>query len=179
MENSDEILNELKEVASRPDLFSRKDPYAPPAGYFQHLPETILLNLQNPAASEKSEADAQKRSSEEIPGATPLLFSRKMLRYGIAASTIGILVLVGWWYFLFPSLQKNGTIAVQDKELIQDMQPISEAEITSYIESGAAPALYGSTAAPAEVKDEDIRLMLADLSEWELRNYLEDEGAAN
>jgi hypothetical protein len=126
--------------------------YEVPAGYFEQLPGQVLnaIKAQQPAK------------------VVSMSFTRRVLRYAAAAVVAGLIITAGWLY-----LGKGGKITpVPPAELAS----ISDEMLEKYLENQtAAPAETAIATTPAvdEIDANDMKDMLADVTDEDLQQYLE------
>jgi hypothetical protein len=202
MTTREDILNELREITVVADQLSPKTPYEVPQGYFDDLAASILIRIK---AEEASTPDAELRvlspllaqldkrmpftvpenyfntlSSPVIPQAEKAVsgkvisvsFTKRILRYGIAAAVAGIIAVSTWF------LIKTPDAAISQASVAQEVQKMSDAEMNDYIEGNSVASVYQNTPATSEITPEDVKYMLADISDEELQHYVEQDNAA-
>ncbi len=201
-----EILNELKELTIIADRLSTEMPYRLPEGYFDHLAPDILRRVKAEAAASAGQelellsplmakldkkapftvpegyfSELPANSLRHIKGAPEakvvrIPFFTKAARYGIAAAVAGIIAAGAWLLVKTPSpTTGNSVTATQDvQKKVQDM---SDTEMKAYLEGSTANIIVYQNTAPAEIKPEDTKYMLADVSDEELQHYVEQDDA--
>jgi len=134
----------------------KSTPYSVPAGYFDQAPEI----------------------PEELPSTAKLVRfpALRVFRYAAAAAIIAVILSVGY-FFLNDSTGAGKPLARQtdstaEQQVIQNIGTISDTEIAGFIDGYPAQPLAELAAAPAEINSEDISLILADVSDQELENYV-------
>ncbi len=147
-----------------------KQVYDVPAGYFENLPGIVL-----------EKARAQKPARVVKMNAT-----RRVVRYAVAAVIAGGLILSGWFYL---GNSKGGTPAVDSTGMLADiphpiadsLNNISEEGLQNYLENqndATADAPIANNV-DNDIKPSDMKAMLADVSDDELQQYLEQYGNGN
>jgi hypothetical protein len=130
-----------------------KNVYSAPAGYFESLPAKLLKRVS---------ADQGGRVVQSN-------FSRRIFRYAAAAVVAGIMLVVGFFTF-----NNNGGQAqlASAKNLEEKVAQTSDEDILTYLSTQPAPlADVQLMATEAEIKDDAILEMLADVSDEELQQY--------
>lgn len=156
MTNREEILNELRDLAPELAKVSPKNPYKVPEGYFEGLVPNIPK--QEPAKVVKAS------------------FSKRITRYA-AAAVIAAVIGVGAWLFMKQPGNLNTNTAQTENniigdELLQDVAAISDSEIVNYVENIPNSFAIENTNAVAEIKEDYVTLMLANVSDEELEKYV-------
>ncbi len=146
----------------------KKMPFTMPEGYFERLPHTIAR---------------QNRGTGKL-----VRLSRQTgLRIAVAAAAAVLIIGGVWMYSGEPAVtgpqivartddSANGSDLAERPDLLRYMQFVSDAEIIQYVEPGPAPAEAASGVTennPAmSIGEEDLSLLLADISDQELESYL-------
>jgi hypothetical protein len=163
LENAASAKEELEVISPFLSGLSKKMPFTTPEGYFDTLAPGI-------------------RSSEEDgrePAVVVRMFQpRRTFRLAVAAVTIGIIGIAAWLFMREPSAPQYATktdIEVQ-KELKNKVGEISENELANFVESNTNITFTDSTSM-VEIGEEDVKLMLADISDRELERYLDQHSA--
>lgn len=177
----------------------KKMPFAAPTGYFNELPENVIAGAQaiefvngtlenlSPAMAglkyinvyEAPEgyfenlSDNMLKAVKQQPVAgkvVSLSIGKRLVRYAAAAAVIGIVAIAGWLF-----VKQSGDTANPDMELQAKLKSFeNDSEIVNYVENTAAVAEMNSTNT-VDIKGEDIKDMLADVSDEELQHYLESQ----
>jgi hypothetical protein len=141
---------ELENLSPLMSSLKDKQVYEAPAGYFDQLPQQILQKVKSQPAKVVS-----------------MNFTRKVVRYAAAAVVAGLVVAAAWLY------TGNGT----DEGSLVGIEQISDEGLESYIENqnSVNPAETTVLAANtnAEIDEEDMKDMLADVSDEELQKYVD------
>jgi len=155
MEPGSDILNKLKE--------SSRELFTVPEGYFESFPEQML----------------EKAKAEPSAKIVSMSFAKRIFRYAAAAVVIGIIALGAWIWVKRPGGVDN-SISQADKDVLQKVQNISDSEMTNYIENSALTATGEKMVASADIdmRGEDASLMLADIPDEELQQYLEQHNGS-
>lgn len=144
MATDNNILKELMETAPGLASISRANPYKIPEGYFENL---VL-----------------KAPVEQAP-VKNISFGRRAFKYAAAAVVAGLVALTVW--YAVP--EKNDPL-VANLDNAVNVQDISDDEIENYIAGDISAVNYETSS--TDIKDEDIRLMLTDISDTELETFL-------
>lgn len=162
-ENSGNIKEELQLLSPLLGGLSKNTPYTVPEGYFENLVPAVKVVVP------------------QHKGAKVVNFNagRNKLQWLAAAVTVGIIAITVWFLFNQP-LTENNQIAVNRDSVVQDemkkrVSQISENEIVAFIENGSPIFIYENSGDGGELNAEDVRLMLADISDQELEYYLNQQ----
>lgn len=158
-----DLVNEESENLS-PLMNSLKmhNVYAVPAGYFENL-SVVILN---------------KAKAMQPAKLVSMSVGKKMLRYAAAAVVTGIVITAG---ILFMNRQSSAIIPgtlVQAEEKIQletqnKIKGLSDDEISGFIDNQTSSFQdFLSMASSADIDGDDVKLMLADIPDAELKQYL-------
>lgn len=207
------IRQELHEIGSMLAQQPIASPYQVPPGYFDGLPERILLRIKaEQAYSPKEELELLspllgsigKRTPFTVPagyfdnlqpqtGAAPSesakvirpFFSKKILRYAAAAAMAGIIAASAWFFNdktgdrpAPQAMTKVNEPAAENPLASVQLQSFSDTEMSAFLESREFVPAYATSPVSADIKDEDMNLMLANISDKELENYLSQTGAS-
>lgn len=133
--------------------------YEVPAGYFEQLPAQVLnvVKAQQPAK------------------VVSMSFTRRIMYYAAAAVVAGIIAAAGWMYMSNDDKttgSENAAVVAQT-----ELDSISDEILEKYLENQtAAPAETATAvnyAGSAEIDANDMKDMLADVSDEDLQRYLE------
>lgn len=158
MAADNDILHELGEQA--PELArllgntKKEAPYKVPEGYFETLkaPEFNTTVKQAPVRS--------------IP------FSTRVFKYAVAAAIIGIIALTAWFTMQPTPVKNNVAFAQKDSSSLNNIENISDAEMENYINGDISILAYEPGNSVADIKDEDITLILSEIPDNELERFL-------
>lgn len=145
LENLPPVLSQLKHKAA----------YEVPAGYFETLPSLLLQKVQ-----------AQPSTAAPVISMRP---RRKVWGYAVAAVIAGVLAVTAWWMIRPGTDQGNGAV------LLANMEKVSDNELQVYVEN-QVPLLDEAVASvgnPEEMDANALDEMLADVSDEELQQYLD------
>jgi hypothetical protein len=139
-----------------------KQPFSVPEGYFDKLPGNLVK---------------ESRPSAKVIRMDPV-FYRRML----AAAAVVAVIAAGGWFFVSSSQKSGGTavasatVGISDKLLHDQAHIIPESEIASYLDSN--DVIDGDDQVSDLNPGGDLAaLMLSDVSDEELQNYLDHDYA--
>ncbi len=160
--------------------------YQAPAGYFDGLADRLLQRAkqqdkkeqmfpQVPIPAQPAPAIQQPVFAAQSAPAKMIPFSRRRtwLKYAAAAIVSGLMLTGGWmkWH-------NSGVTAPID--LTKSLSNVSDQEIESYLANQNAPLaedLSNSTAS-VDITESDINNLLGDISDGELKEYVDEHGDA-
>ena len=158
----DFVNEELENLSPLMDGLKNENVYEAPANYFEDFPAKVL-----------SRAMAQKPAK-----VVSMSFGKKVMRYAAAAVVIGIVITAAMLVMNRQNTSVTPASIVQVEEKIQSetqskLKGLSDDELLNFLEnqSSTLPDIL-SIAASNEINDEDVRLMLADIPDAELKQYL-------
>lgn len=178
-----------EEIAFLSPLLSsldKKMPYSAPEGYFNELTDAVAGQPEEKLSSmmsylrDEQVYEAPAGYFEELPAmmiekignrqrARIVSFSTsKILRYAAAALIAGVIATGGWFYAYKGSPYKLGAVADASAPVIPGN--VSEDALKLYLEGNIAAPEVSLTPA-AEIKETDMKEMLADISDEELLKY--------
>ena len=131
-----------------------------PAGYFDDFAKKVLDKINKPTA-------------KIISGH----FLKKIVRYAAAAAVISAIIIVGW----FMNREQPTTVAKTEvvNELETSIKKVSDAEINKYVENNTVPLVEPANIVSGDVKTEDLKDMLAGVSDEDLKKYIQQNGLAD
>jgi hypothetical protein len=160
----DFVNEELENLSPLMNSLKTENIYSVPDQYFDNLPATVMAKV-------KSQKPAKVVS---------MSFGRKMMRYATAAIVVGIIITAGVLFLNKPNSSVAPATIVQSEENVQKeiqekLQGLSDDEILNFVENQTAPLQDLSTVVSSADLDHDaVKLMLADISDAELKQYLEE-----
>lgn len=162
MSEGSDILNKLKE--------SSRDLYSVPEGYFDAFPEQML-----------AQAKAEQPASV-IPLGKRIFRSRFKTGAGYAAAAVIIgLIALGSWLWMNRMDRSDAALSQADQSALQGIQTISDNEIVAYIENSSLTATNEKMITSLDLQDlksETASLMLSNISDEELQQYLEQDSGS-
>lgn len=147
----------LSPLLSRLD---RKTPFSVPKGYFEQLSPNI------------------SETRKEIKGAKVISMpAKRIFRYAVAAVAVGLITTFAWFFISGPRTKNDRYALKQDsaaeKLAIENISQISDNEIEYFIEGTSIISGFDQSLADLKITDEDMRLILTEISDQELETYLE------
>jgi hypothetical protein len=165
----DFVNEELENLSPLMSSLRSENVYQVPAEYFNALPAKIL-----------------KRAKKQKPAkVVSMTFGQKAMRYAAAAVVIGVVITTA---ILFMSRQNESATSgsyAQVEERIQSetqskLKGVSDDELLNFVENqmSSLPDIV-NFALSDDIDDEDVRLMLADIPDAELEQYLSEYSDEN
>lgn len=192
--------NAVDELACLSPLLSKlsKDmPYTVPAGYFEEIETSLISFVSTGSQSAKEELETLSPLlsglKKEMPYSVPAgyfenlgekrasnktkvvsLGSRKWIRFAAAAVVTGIITTITF-LFIGSSDDKGpgASIAKFEKKLTKDIKKTSDKELNEFIQQFSDAGLVTEETA-YNVPDIEVKDLLKDVSENELKNFLEE-----
>lgn len=146
-----ELVNEeLENLSPLMTGLKGKQVYEVPLGYFDTLPALAL----------------EKAKLHQPGKVVSLSFGKRIFRYASAAVVAGLLFMAGWMYL------GNKTVTIKD---------VSDSELNEYVETqvGGTDVNLSTEAEVFDLDANDVKDMLADVSDEELQRYMEQSGENN
>ena len=190
MSDRQTIQNELKELTSSLSDHAPQMPYAVPQGYFEGLIEQVMTRIRQQEAKEELAelSPLLQQLSKPQPYSTPFgyferavrqpvaeqtpvrsLFTRTWVRYAVAASVIA----AGIFLWMGRNEQPTGMAKNVIQEVKQDIQQLNEKE-ESLLQEFVAAGMTGQETAQNDTRTSlTDNGLLADVSEQELKEFLE------
>jgi hypothetical protein len=152
------------------------NPYTVPEEYFHQLPTEIEEKVLEP----------QELTSRAVkkPAKVVAFGSRRTnwLRYSVAAVVAGLILTIGWLRFISTS-SDHGSGATADVNT--KLMKVSDQELQNFLATDAdadddhyAPAQPGNNVAALNFNDGDIKSLLGEIPDGELRQYIDEYGRA-
>jgi hypothetical protein len=161
----DFVNDELENLSPLMSSLRTKQVYEVPAGYFEQLPQQIIqaTNAQQPAKVIK------------------VSFTRRVMRYAVAAVVAGIIGIAG---YVYQGHNGGGDTIIsppptQPSIAKADLDSVSDEMLEKYLENQtAAPAEIAAAATASnnnnvDIAAADVKDMLADVSDEDLQQYLD------
>ena len=154
LENLSPVMNSLKS----------KQVYEVPAGYFENLPAQVL----------------EKAKGQQPAKVVSMSFPRKMMRYATAAVVAGLIITAGWIY-LGGNNTEDPAIPAGDSLLATtvELENISDELLEGYIDNQTIGLTEAPVATSYEIDANDMKDLLAEVSDEELQQYLEKYNLTN
>lgn len=158
LEKAGSVKEELEIISPFLSGLSKKMPFSPPQGYFDTLTPRIRVS---------------EKESHETARVVRMFQPRRTFRYAAAAVTAGIIGIAAWLFMREPADQyATKTDTEVQKELKHSVREIPENELANFVEVNTGITFTDSTGL-ADIGEEDVKLMLADISDQELEKYLD------
>lgn len=160
----DFVNEELENLSPIMASLKGKQAYEAPAGYFEQLPGQLLDRVRG----------AQQQPAKIVS----ISFTRKVMRYAVAAVLVGIVAMGAWWLIDKPGkgITPSGPIAQVDKPVATpDVSKVTDDELQSYLEDQTALPATDMLAVntKTDIGANDMKDMLSDVSDEEIQKYLE------
>ena len=193
------VEEELARLSAVVSGISRRTPYQLPEGYFEEISPVLTLvkgkaTYQAPAGYfDRLAAETVAMIGEAVPTAARVnakvieMGSRKSKvikgnwwKYSAAALVAGLILTLSW-----PQLHTAGTdehpVSPMPMDLSRVLNKVSDQEIQNYMDdqnSILAEPVTNSTAT-LDINDNDVKSLLGDVPDGELKQYLDEHGRAN
>ncbi|MEO8582771.1 MAG: hypothetical protein ABI415_03180 [Flavitalea sp.] len=136
-----------------------KSTFTMPVGYMEQLTAETLETAGN---------DSKTR-------VVPMFFLGRTARFAAAAVVIGILA-TGAWFFTSHK-RTDGSLAqtnevTNNNQIRSQVDAISDAEMVNYLDSNLTITSMEAANSTDDIKQDDIEVLLADISDQELEHYL-------
>lgn len=156
----DFVNHELETLPLILSAVNKENIYKVPDSYFINLPLQILNKVN------------QQQNRLISPG-----FRRKLIRYAMAALITGAVAVGAWEFFQDKPTAANGR-GLTGINRISDTEKISDDEIVNYLEFNEDAPSESNSKAISNFKEEEVKELLADLSDDELEQYLDQHTAS-
>lgn len=151
MAPDNDINKELEEISPFLSRLPKNNPYSVPSGYFEQFPSSVLAKVKQARV-------------------VSIGVKRNVWRLAAAAAIAGA-VMIGGWIFMEKQTPVDTTASVQ-----KEMKQISDTEIMAYAEGSRGIVTQGDDlSSSAPIKDEDVPLVLANVSDQDLQQYLDQQ----
>lgn len=171
-----------------------KNPYLVPAGYFDQVAADVLGEVAAEVASRTAEpvlnrslgSPLKAAGQQESKGRVVALGKRmSWMKYAAAAVIAGVIVTVGWlrWPTGTPSTPV-ATVQQPTPANIASLSKVSDEELQNFLVDQdttlAQPVMNNAEAMAAlGMDDSDMKTLLGDVPDGELKAYLEEHGGAS
>ena len=166
MKAIDFVNEELENLSPLMNSLKSENVYEVPAEYFDDLPYSVLSKVK-----EKKPAKVVSMS-----------FGKKVMRYAAAAVIFGIVITAGVLFMNRQNAPANPGSIVQTEQKLQtetqnELKGLTDDELLNFIENQSAslPDILNFSAS-GELDEEAVQLMLADIPDAELKQYLVEYG---
>lgn len=170
-EDAGSVKNELESLSPLLAKMDRSMPYAVPEGYFNKL--EITLPVKMPRLTHTVNSGGEE--SVLHPAKVVQLRPAKIFRYAAAAVTIGLIILVAWFYSGEQVATKPTIVLNSDTpaevQVQKRMEMITESEISRFMDTENFYTL-DNPVPDTELAETDVQFMLGEISDQELEQYL-------
>jgi hypothetical protein len=190
-----EASEELALISPLLSGIGRKTPYQAPEGYFDTL-APILAGWQNIRAYEVPEGYFDELAGKIVarigqqtapakvvaaPAKVVTMGSRNRgwWRYSAAAVVAGLALTIGWLR-LHTASAPSGPVVAKTVNIADGLVKLSDQDIQNYLDTDNLPlaeAVTNSTAT-LDIDDNDVKSLLGDVPDGELKQYMEEHGGA-
>ena len=145
------VNEELENLSPVMNSLKEKNVYSVPQGYFENFATETLNKIQHQPAKVIS-----------------IGFGRKILRYAAAAVVVGVMTL-GAYKIINPSNAPDETATIAK---------VSDHDLEGFLDNNSISIADTSAATNTEITEDDTKDLLADVSDEELQQYLEQHSGA-
>lgn len=143
--------------------------YTVPQGYFDNLAENILIQVARTGAKKTTEVKEPAR----------IVTMRTWMRYATAAVVAGLIFTFGWLRFN----HHTGNHPATAVDIAGNLVKVSDQELQSYLDNHndqtntmAEPT---NNTATLDINDSDVKSLLGDVPDGDLKQYMEEHGGAD
>jgi hypothetical protein len=186
--NDPDPRQELAELSPLLNGISRQLPYQAPVGYFEEL-SPIMAPLaevrEKPLYAVPEgyfEGLAGEILSKVSPAKAPVISlnrrsrgQRSLWKYSAAAVVAGLIFTLGWLRLHTPT---NGHPAPA-ANVASNLVKISDQDLENYLDQNDQSAEPVNSTATLDITDSDVKSLLGDVPDGELKSYMEEHGGAN
>jgi hypothetical protein len=165
----------FEEVSPILALLKDRPTYEAPVGYFDDLAAVVTAKISQPVNQ------PVHRPAKVIGmGNRVKVLTGNWWKYSAAAIVAGIILTLSW-----PQLFMANTTGVAHAlplDMSKVLAKVSDQEMQNYIDdqhSILAEPVGNSTASDLDISDSDVRTLLGDVPDGELKQYMEEHGRAN
>ncbi|HEY6901556.1 MAG TPA: hypothetical protein VI233_12970, partial [Puia sp.] len=167
------ILEELRD----------KPLYTVPEGYFAGLAEDVRkrLGLAEAGPARMAEAEPVQQAPAKVITLGRSFRQRSLWKYSAAAVVAGLMITIGWLRLNSPS--KGSHPATGD--VAGNLVKVSDQDLRSYLEDHNDDNDQNPVAEPMnstatlDINDSDVKSLLGDVPDGELKQYMEEHGGAS
>jgi hypothetical protein len=164
-----------------------KNPYTVPAGYFERLPAEVAARNAIPVV-DLSQVAAEARANGR---ARVFTLGKRMgwMKYAAAAVVTGLIVTVGWlrWHTVTPASGASAQVKTAfpaQMDIAKNLSKVSDSELQNFLvdqDTTLAQPVGNNAATTATITmdDNDMKRLLGDVSDGELKQYLDEHGGSN
>lgn len=150
-----------------------KPTYQAPEGYFNTLTASILEKAQQKTGKQEEAPVLQPAAAKIISFDRSRNLKRNWWKYAAAAVMTGLILTGGW-------LKLHNTPSNPPVDIAKSLSNVSDSEIQNYLDNQNLPLsdeLANSTAS-LDISDNDIKSLLGDIPDGELKQYIDENGDA-
>ncbi|HEY4109932.1 hypothetical protein [Puia sp.] len=143
-----------------------KNPYTVPDEYFRQLPVEIEEKVLEAAAE-----------AQRAPAKVVAFGGRRTnwWKYSAAAVVAGLILTIGWL-----RLHVNGGHQGQTPDIASSLTKVSDQDLQSFLaDQDTTLALPTNNTATLDFNDNDVKSLLGDIPDGDLKQYMEDHGGPN
>ena len=161
---ADSLNDGGEQLSAMMESLKNTNVYTVPKGYFQDFSATVLSKVRAQQPGKVISMNA----------------GRKFMRIAAAAVFTGILVLAGFLFINRQASSPDSQVVAQADDTIQTetlsgLQALSDDELSNFIENQTTSLPdYLNIQGSAEIDGDDIKLMLADIPESELKQFIDE-----
>ena len=146
-----------------------KNPYLVPEGYFESLSEVITARTERTIGRETGVGKVVAFGSRARR-------SIGWLKYSAAAVVAGLIFMVGWLRWHQPAGETNNPAFN-----LATLSKVSDAELQNYLtdQDTTLAQPLSNTTATIDMNDTDLKTLLGDVPDGELKQYMEEHGGAS
>ena len=198
----DGYFDELSPILA---ILKDKNAYAVPVGYFDRLADEIAMKTSAPVAAGSPmpasnvrpllrAEPAEESGSNSRPKAKVVSFGKRMnwLKYSAAAVVAGLMVTVGWlrWQTANAPSGASASVAAASStqapvDIAKNLSKVSDEELQNFLVDQdtdttlAQPVTNNALMATVDMDDTNLKSLLGDVSDGELKQYMDEHGGAN
>jgi hypothetical protein len=156
----------FEEISPVLTVANRLNPYTVPSAYFQELPAEINQKISEPGEEKKAAKVVALGAGR----------TRRLWRYSAAAVVAGLILTIGWL-----RLQQGGAHPVKPADnMTASLTRVSDQDLQSFLsDQDTTLAQPVSVVAMQDFNDNDLKSLLGDVPDGELKQYMEEHGGAN
>lgn len=177
-------------------VLREKNPYIVPEGYFDHLAAEIVARTMVDVTAESSVramADATAETSAR-PAAKVVSLGKRIgwWRYSAAAVVVGLILTIGWLRLQTTFFGQTagtgghnsnpGIVQPTVADMAQNMSKVSDEDLQNFLVDQdttlAQPVQNNASMATLDMNDSDLKTLLGDVPDGELKQYMEEHGGA-
>jgi hypothetical protein len=201
--SGESVQEELARLSATVSRISRETPYGLPEGYFDELSPVLTLLKDRPTYEAPvgyfdglaADATAKMGQAAATNGAAPAnvsatakvigigsrgrILTGNWWKYSAAAVIAGVILTLSWPQLHMANM--NATARAMPIDLSNVLAKVSDQEMQTYLDdqqSILSEPVTNSTA-NLDINDSDVKSLLGDVPDGELKQYMEEHGRAN